>query len=76
VNEGDAALHEQHAQCLMELEQYEAAAQAARRAAALQPTVSASRVCDEPALACDRQTLTASALPALAALPCSGRRLG
>lgn len=52
-NEGDAALHEQHAQCLMEVEQYEAAVKAARRATVLQPTVGSRQVPpDKPALGC------------------------
>lgn len=35
----DAALHEQHAQCLMELEQYDAAMTAAERATIIEPQV-------------------------------------
>lgn len=40
LDHNDAALHEQHAQCLMELGQYDDAAKAAARATTLHPAVS------------------------------------
>lgn len=40
LDHGDAALHEQHAQCLMELGQYDDAAKAAAQATTLRPAVS------------------------------------
>jgi tetratricopeptide (TPR) repeat protein len=49
LDASSAALHEQLAQCLMEMEQHEAALQAAEAATALQPDVSL--------LVCQKSTL-------------------
>lgn len=40
LHQDNAAVYEQHAQCLMELEQYDAAVDAAKQATALKPSVS------------------------------------
>lgn len=57
-DEHNAALHEQQAQCYMELRQYDAAAKAAERATALKPAVS-----------CARQSCACHACDSLAKLP-------